>query len=51
MEALHIEFDGQNQRWDFEYHSRPNEKPEFERQYNADLGLEKFDKFVSMIKW
>ena len=50
-EALHIEFDTQNQKWDFKYISRPNEKPEFERQYDADLGLEKFDKFLSMIKW
>src|SRR4051812_5363103 len=48
-EALHIEFDRDNRRWDFKYISRPNEKPEFERQYNADLGLEKFDRFVSMV--
>src|SRR5690606_20544935 len=45
-EALHIEFDRHNQQWDFKCISRPNEKPEFERRYNADLGLEKFDKFV-----
>jgi hypothetical protein len=50
-EALHIEFDRQNQCWNFKYLSRPNEKPEFERQYNAEFGLDKFDKFVSMIKW
>jgi hypothetical protein len=50
-EALHIEFDRHSQRWDFKYISRPNEKPEFERQYSAELGLEKFDKFVLMIKW
>ena len=50
-EALHIEFDRLSQRWDFKYISRPNDKPEFERKYNAELGLEKFDKFVSMIKW
>lgn len=50
-EALHIEFDTHNQKWDFKYLSRPNEKPEFERQYPADFGIEKFDKFVSMIKW
>lgn len=50
-EALHIEFDRHNQRWDFKYTSRPNEKPEFERQYSAELGIEKFDKFISMIKW
>jgi hypothetical protein len=50
-EALHIEFDRHNQRWNFRYISRLNEKPEFERQYNPELGLEKFDKFVAMIKW
>jgi hypothetical protein len=50
-EALHIEFDRHNNNWIFKYYSRPNEKPEFERKYNADLGIEKFDNFVSMIKW
>ena len=50
-EALHIEFDTRNQRWDFKHISRPNEKPEFERQYQAELGIDKFDKFISMIKW
>jgi hypothetical protein len=50
-EVLHIEFDRQNDTWYFQYYSRPNDKPEFERKYNADLGTEKFDKFISMIKW
>jgi hypothetical protein len=50
-EALHIEFDRQNQQWDFKYISRPNEKLEFERKYDAALGIEKFEKFVSTIKW
>jgi hypothetical protein len=50
-EALHIEFDRHNDNWIFKYYSRPNEKPEFERKYKADLGIEKFDNFVSMIKW
>jgi hypothetical protein len=26
-EALHIEFDRQNDNWVFQYYSRPNEKP------------------------
>ena len=50
-ESLHIDFDRHNQRWDFKYISIPNEKGGFERQYEANLGLEKFDKFISMIKW
>ena len=50
-ESLHIDFDRDNQRWDFKYISIPSEQGGFERQYEADLGLEKFDKFISMIKW
>jgi len=50
-ETLHIEFDRNSEKWNFKYFSRPNEKPEFERQYDADLGIEKFDKLTSMIKW
>jgi hypothetical protein len=50
-ETLHIEFDRTNDSWYFKYYSRPNEEPKFERKYNAELGIEKFDKFVSVIKW
>lgn len=50
-EALHIEFDRNNQSWHFKYRSRSDVKPELEKQYGADEGLEKFDKFISMVKW
>ncbi|NOT50971.1 MAG: hypothetical protein HOP10_06815 [Chitinophagaceae bacterium] len=50
-EALHIEFDGQTQKWFFKYYPKPNEPIEFERKYTADKGIEKFDKFIKMMKW
>ena len=50
-EALHIMFDKPSQKWIFEYFAKPNERPEFKRQYRAELGIEKFDQFVQMIRW
>jgi hypothetical protein len=50
-EALHIEFDGQTQKWLFRYYPTPNRPVEFERQYAADKGIEKFDNFIKMMKW
>jgi hypothetical protein len=50
-EALHIEFDGQTQKWFFKYYPKPKEAVEFERQYSADKGIEKFDNFIKMLKW
>lgn len=49
-EALHIEFDGQTEKWLFKYHPKPNEPVEFERQYSAHKGIEKFDNFIKMSK-
>lgn len=50
-EALHIEFDRQNACWHFKYYPKPDEKIEFERKYDSQLGIEKFDSFIKMIKW
>lgn len=50
-DALYIEFDRQKQCWHFRYYSQPYKMPEFERQYAADRGIEKLEKFVSMIRW
>ena len=50
-EALHIEFDKQNQNWYFKYYPKPNEKVEFERKYELKMGIEKFEKFIEMMKW
>jgi hypothetical protein len=50
-EALHIEFYGQEQKWFFKYHPKPNEPVEFERQYKAERGIEKFNNFIKMIGW
>ena len=50
-EALHIEFEVHEQKWWFKYHPKPNEPIEFERQYPANNGIEKFDQFIEMLKW
>ena len=50
-EAIHIAFDGQSQKWFFKYHPKPNEPLEFERQYPADKGIEKFDNLIKILKW
>ena len=50
-EALHIEFDVQGQKWLFKYYPKPNEPAEFERQYSAEKGIEKFDNFIKIINW
>ena len=50
-EALHIEYDIAEKKWFFLYHSKPNQPIEFERCYDAELGIEKFDQFIKLIKW
>ncbi|MBX3241367.1 MAG: hypothetical protein KIT80_17790 [Chitinophagaceae bacterium] len=50
-EALHIEFDVEGQKWFFKFYPKPNKPAEFERQYPADKGIEKFDNFIKMVKW
>ena len=50
-EALHITFDSTTDSWIFEYYAVPYKKLEFEREYQADKGIEKFESFVKMIRW
>ena len=50
-EVLHITFDKMSQQWQFVYYAMPFQKPEFERQYPLEKGIEKFDKFIKMIRW
>ena len=50
-EALHIEFDRELQKWSFKYYSKPDKSIEFERQYKADMGIEKFESFIKIINW
>lgn len=51
VEALHISFDLESNKWHFEYYAHPLKEPEFARTYPAENGMEKFDKFVKMVKW
>lgn len=50
-EMLKLDFDEQRQLWRFEYVARPFEEAEFVREYEVELGCEKFDQFISMIGW
>ena len=50
-ETLHITFDLSSQMWHFAYYALPFDKPEFERQYPLEQGIEKFDNFIEMIRW
>ena len=50
-EALHITFNLSNKQWIFEYIAMPFQEPEFVRTYEEDKGIEKFEKFIQMIKW
>ena len=50
-EALHIVFERQVQEWSFRYYSKPNKPVEFERDYSAEKGIEKFDSLIKMINW
>ena len=51
VEALHIIFDIQSDKWYFKYYAQPFKDPEFVRTYSADTGIEKFDNFIKMINW
>lgn len=50
-EALHITFDLHSNKWNFKYIAMPFQKPEFVKTYDEQVGIEKFDKFIEMIKW
>jgi len=50
-ENLKIEYDILNQKWFFEYYPRPDKPVQFEREYNKELGIEKFKQFIEFIKW
>ena len=50
-EVLHISFDAEQKKWEFKYWPLPNKPFEFERNYNEEFGIEKFDQFIKYIKW
>ena len=50
-EALHITFNSNSNEWHFRYFAVPFKDPEFVRTYTANVGIEKFDSFIKMIKW
>lgn len=50
-ETLHLTFDIHEQLWHFCYYAVPMREAEFQRRYSAELGVEKFEQFISMIRW
>lgn len=50
-EVIHIAFNSEEQRWNFEYHSIPFATAEFIRNYRADQGVEKFVNLIKLLKW
>ena len=50
-ESLHITFNLHSNKWNFKYIAMPFQKPKFVRSYDEQVGIQKFDKFIEMIKW
>jgi len=50
-EAIHIEFDISSRKWHFKYQPKPNEPIEFERKYNEEQGLNKFQNIINYLNW
>lgn len=50
-EVLKIEFNLSTRNWLFDYYGKPFEDAQFSRQYDENLGIEKFDQFIKFIKW
>ncbi len=50
-EALHIEYNLTNEKWFFKYHPKPFEPVEFERKYDKDLGILKFENIINYLNW
>jgi len=46
VEALHVEYDLQNNTWSFIYYAKPHEEPGLVRIYDADTAIEKPDQFI-----
>jgi hypothetical protein len=50
-ETLHIVFDRDKQKWHFTYFSMPFMPPAFQREYDSEEGIEKFDDFIKVAVW
>ena len=50
-EVLKIKFDLATRNWFFDYYGKPFQEAQFSRQYNEDLGIEKFEQFIKFINW
>ncbi|PQJ79750.1 hypothetical protein [Polaribacter porphyrae] len=50
-EMLRIYFDSTEKKWFYKYYSRPDKLIQFEREYDKELGIEKFNQFISFVKW
>jgi len=50
-ESLHIEFNPYSKIWHFEYRPKPFEPSEAERYYPEEAGINKFCKYIELLKW
>ena len=50
-ETLHINFDSLDRKWYFEYNPKPFRPTELNKVYPEELGLQKFQKFIQILKW
>lgn len=50
-EALHVEFNTNNQEFHFAYHPKPYVSTEFNQICAEDVGIRKFMKFLDLMKW
>jgi len=50
-ETLHVEFSNQERKWLFTYYSGSSKSINYNRVYNEEQGIEKFDQFISNINW
>jgi hypothetical protein len=50
-EELVIGFDHDTQKFSFKFLPLPFRSPEFEREYDADKGIEKLENILKLLKW
>ena len=52
-EALHVRYDCESKKFSFAYFGGHSAlpQPEWQREYDAEDGIKKFDAFIKMINW
>jgi hypothetical protein len=50
-ESFHIQFNPHSKKWHFEYYPRPYDPTEAERYYPEEEGINKFCRYIELLKW